>query len=80
MAEVFSFKFVLNYPTEKKPTTPTISKVGWIPDPVLPDTGEKRETRLRSTSILNFRHIERQTDRQARIARMAGFTLTACRF
>ena len=75
MVRVPSFTFGLNYPTGREATAPTISKVGWTPDPVLLLTGEK----MGNKTEFNF-HSGFHTDRQARAAGMAGLTLTACRF
>lgn len=72
---MLSFTFGLNYPTGKETTAPTISKVGWTPDPVLLHIGEKTGKNIEVNLHSGF-----QTDRQARAAGMAGLTLTARRF
>ena len=79
MVRVPSFTFRLNYPTVREPTAPTISKVAWTSDPVLLLIGEKTGNKIEVNLHSEFQ-IDRQTDREARAAGMAGLTLTACRF
>jgi len=58
MALVLCFTFRLNYPTEKKPTAPTLSKADWTPDPALLQSGEKTGNKIEVNLHSGF-----QTDR-----------------
>ena len=49
----------MELPHEKEPTAPTISKVGWTPDPVLLHIGEKTGNKIEVNLHSGF-----QTDRQ----------------